>query len=69
MDNQRVNSYGIAGSIYANYIIQSIALIVIMQFAEGISKQLNTDVDVGLGYVASGIGIGKILLMFVGNAI
>ena len=67
MDNQRVNSYGIAGSIYANYIIQSIALIVIMQFAESISKQLNTDVNVGLGYVASGIGIGKILLMFVGG--
>lgn len=66
MDNQRVNSYGIVGSIYANYIIQSIALIVIMQFSVDISKQLNTDL-VGLGYVASGIGIGKILLMFIGG--
>ncbi|WP_085247669.1 MFS transporter [Gilliamella mensalis] len=66
MDNRKINSYGIVGSIYANYIIQSIALIVIMQFSQGLSKQLNTDI-VGLGYVASGIGIGKIFLMFVGG--
>jgi MFS family permease len=68
MDNQKVNSYGIVGSIYANYIIQSIALIVIMQFSQSLSQQLNTDI-VGLGYVASGIGIGKICLMFVGGVL
>ncbi|OCG33196.1 hypothetical protein A9G34_10315 [Gilliamella sp. Choc4-2] len=68
MDNRKVNPYGIVGSIYANYIIQSIALIVIMQFSVALSKQLNTDI-VGLGYVASGIGIGKILLMFVGGVL
>ncbi|OCG26084.1 hypothetical protein A9G11_01805 [Gilliamella sp. wkB108] len=66
MDTQRVNSYGIVGSIYANYIIQSMALIVLMQFSGDISKQLNTDL-IGLGFVASGIGIGKILLMFIGG--
>lgn len=66
MDNRKVNSYGIVSSIYANYIIQSIALIVIMQFSSDLSKQLNTDI-VGLGYVASGIGIGKISLMFAGG--
>ncbi|OCG19786.1 MULTISPECIES: MFS transporter [unclassified Gilliamella] len=68
MENRKVNSYGIVGSIYANYIIQSIALIVIMQFSQALSKQLNTDI-VGLGYVASGIGIGKIFLMFVGGVL
>lgn len=66
MDNRKVNSYGIVGSIYANYIIQSIALIVIMQFSNDLSKQLNTDI-VKLGYVASGIGIGKISLMLAGG--
>ncbi|OCG14116.1 hypothetical protein A9G09_06665 [Gilliamella sp. wkB292] len=66
MDTLKVNSYGIVGSIYANYIIQSIALIVIMQFSVDLTKQLNTDL-IGLGYVASGIGIGKIFLMFVGG--
>lgn len=66
MDNRKINSYGIVGSIYANYIIQSIALIVIMQFSLDLSKQLNTDM-IGLGYVASGIGIGKIFLMFAGG--
>ncbi|QIQ21133.1 MFS transporter [Zophobihabitans entericus] len=60
------NPYGIVGSIYANYIIQSISLIVIMQFSLALSQQLDTDL-VGIGYVASGIGIGKILLMFVGG--
>ncbi|MDF7671109.1 MFS transporter [Orbaceae bacterium ESL0721] len=66
MTNQQVHSYGIVGSIYANYIMQSIALIIIMQFSTDLSKQLNTDI-IGIGYVASGIGIGKILLMFVGG--
>lgn len=66
MNDQKVNSYGIVGSVYANYIMQSIALIAIMQFSTDISKQLNTDI-VGLGYIASGIGIGKILLMFIGG--
>lgn len=60
------NSYSIAGSIYANYIIQSIALIVIMQFSSQLCQQLNTDKD-GLGFVASGIGVGKISLMFIGG--
>lgn len=60
------SSYAIAGSIYANYIIQSIALIVIMQFSIDLSAQLGTDL-VGIGYVASGIGVGKILLMFIGG--
>lgn len=60
------SSYAIAGSIYANYIIQSIALIIIMQFSEEISKQLDTDL-IGVGFVASGIGFGKIFLMFVGG--
>lgn len=60
------NPYGIVGSIYANYVIQSISLIVIMQFSIALSQQLNTDI-IGIGYVASGIGIGKILLMFVGG--
>lgn len=65
--NNNINSpYSIAGSIYANYIIESIALIVIMQFSEEISAQLNTDL-VGVGFVASGIGFGKILLMFAGG--
>jgi MFS family permease len=68
VDNRKVNSYGIAGSIYANYIIQSIALIVIMQFSNDISKQLNIDL-IGIGKIASGIGIGKILLMFVGGVL
>ncbi|MDF7667020.1 MFS transporter [Orbaceae bacterium ESL0727] len=68
MNNQPIHSYGIVGSIYANYIMQSIALIVIMQFSTDLSKQLNTDI-VGLGYVASGIGIGKILLMFIGGVL
>lgn len=68
MDNRKVNRYRIVGSIYANYIIQSIALIVIMQFSLALTKQLNTDIT-GLGYVASGIGIGKILLMFVGGVL
>ncbi|OCG35131.1 MFS transporter, partial [Gilliamella sp. Gris3-2] len=68
MDNRKINSYGIAGSIYANYIIQSIALIVIMQFSYDISKQLNIDL-IGIGKIASGIGIGKILLMFVGGVL
>ncbi|MWN06218.1 MFS transporter [Gilliamella sp. Pas-s95] len=68
MENRKINSYGIVGSIYANYIIQSIALIVIMQFSQALSKQLNTDI-VGLGYIASGIGIGKIFLMFVGGVL
>ncbi|WP_392564440.1 MFS transporter [Orbus wheelerorum] len=58
------SSYTIAGSIYANYIIQSIALIVIMQFSIELSTQLNTDL-IGVGYVASGIGFGKIFLMFI----
>ena len=66
MNNYKNNSCSIAGSIYANYIIQSIALIVIMQFSVEISAQLNTDI-VGVGYVASGIGVGKILLMFIGG--
>lgn len=66
MDNRKVNSYGIVGSIYANYIIQSIALIVIMQFSLDLSTQLNANL-VNLGYVASGIGIGKIGLMFIGG--
>ena len=66
MNNNNNNSYSIAGSIYANYIIESIALIVIMQFSEEISAQLNTDL-VGVGFVASGIGFGKILLMFAGG--
>lgn len=61
------SSYSIAGSIYANYIIQSIALIVIMQFSVEISAQLKTDDVIGIGYVASGIGYGKILLMFIGG--
>ncbi|MBX4132934.1 MFS transporter [Frischella sp. Ac48] len=61
-----VNSYSIAGSIYANYIIQSIALIVIMQFSAEISKQFGTDL-IGVGYIASGIGFGKIFLMFIGG--
>lgn len=60
------SSYAIAGSIYANYIIESIALIVIMQFSIEISAQLNTDI-IGVGYVASGIGFGKIFLMFIGG--
>ncbi|MCX8601999.1 MULTISPECIES: MFS transporter [unclassified Gilliamella] len=66
MDNRKVNSYGIVGSIYANYIIQSIALIVIMQFSLDLFTQLNADL-VDLGYIASGIGIGKISLMFIGG--
>lgn len=65
MANQH-NSYAIAGSIYANYIVQSIALIVIMQFSIDLSIQLETDL-IGIGFVASGIGVGKILLMFVGG--
>lgn len=60
------SSYAIAGSIYANYIVQSIALIVITQFSTGLSSQLSTDL-IGIGYVASGIGVGKILLMFIGG--
>lgn len=66
--NGNSNSYAIAGSIYANYIVQSIALIVIMQFSKEISHQLNTDL-IGVGYVASGIGVGKILLMFIGGVL
>lgn len=67
MDNVRAgNSFAIAGSIYANYVIQSIALIVIIQFSAEISQQLNTDL-VGIGYVVSGVGFGKILLMFIGG--
>ncbi len=68
MNNQPIHSYGIVSSLYANYIMQSIALIVIMQFSTDISMQLNTDI-IGLGYVASGIGIGKILLMFIGGVL
>lgn len=47
-----VNSYSIAESIYANDIIQSIALIVIMQFSVEISKQFGTNL-IGVGYIAS----------------
>ena len=67
MNNNNNSSYSIAGSIYANYIIQSIALIVIMQFSEEISAQLNTNPLDGIGFVASGIGFGKIFLMFAGG--
>lgn len=62
------SSYAIAGSIYANYIIQSIALIVIMQFSVEISAQLGTNIE-GVGWVASGIGVGKILFMFLGGVL
>lgn len=60
------NSYLIVSSIYANYIMQSIAVIVIMQFSFAFMYQLNTNL-IGLGFVASGIGIGKVLMMFVGG--
>lgn len=63
---KKSSSYAIAGSIYANYIIQSMALIIIMQFSMDLSAQLETNL-VGIGYVASGIGVGKIILMFVGG--
>lgn len=58
-----MNHYTIVGSLYANYIMQSIAVIIIMQLSFVLTVQLNTDL-IGLGYVASGIGVGKILFMF-----
>ncbi|RKS85266.1 sugar phosphate permease [Orbus hercynius] len=67
MDNNK-GCYAIAGSIYANYIIQSIALVIITQFSIDLSRQLDTDL-IGIGYVASGIGFGKIFLMFAGGVL
>lgn len=61
---KNTHAHAIAGSIYANYIIQSIAVIVIMQFSFVLTQQFNTTIA-GLGEIASGIGIGKILFMFV----
>lgn len=63
------SSYSIAGSIYANYIIQSIALIVIIQFSVDISAQLKIYDVIEIGYIASGIGYGKIFLMFIGGVL
>lgn len=65
---KNINRYIIAGTIYANYVIQSIALIVIIQFSTAISQQLNIDI-IEIGYVVSGIGVGKMLLMFVGGVL
>lgn len=58
------HAHAIAGSIYANYIIQSIAVIVVMQFSFVLTQQFDTTIE-GLGKIASGIGMGKILFMFV----
>ncbi|WP_392566859.1 MFS transporter [Utexia brackfieldae] len=62
------NPLPIVGSLYANYIIQSIALITIMQFSVPLMAQFHTDVQ-GLGKIAAGIGIGKVLFMFLGGVL
>lgn len=61
-----MNPYVTVGAIYANYIMQSIAVTVIMQFSFALTAQLNTDL-IGLGFIASGIGIGKVFMMFIGG--
>lgn len=61
-----MNPYVTLAAIYANYIMQSIAVTFIMQFSFALTAQLDTDL-IGLGFIASGIGIGKVFMMFVGG--
>ncbi|QIQ21134.1 MFS transporter [Zophobihabitans entericus] len=67
-EKQPSNPYSIVGSIYTNYVFLSITIVVIMQFRDAIGLQFNTDV-VGIGYIASGLGIGKIIPLLVGGVL
>lgn len=62
------NPYSIVGSIYTNYVFLSITIIVIMQFSDVISLQFDTNL-IGIGYIASGLGIGKIIPLLVSGVL
>ncbi|WP_434779443.1 MFS transporter [Neisseria sp. Ec49-e6-T10] len=58
------NRYGTALSIYINYIVQGVCLIIIIQNIDVLATALNTDAQ-GIGFVASGYGLGKFLVIFI----
>lgn len=54
----------VAFSMYLNYVIQGISSIILAQNMDFLTEQLNTN-TAGVATVISGMGIGKLLVLFV----
>ncbi|QWU14907.1 Sugar phosphate permease [Paenibacillus sophorae] len=55
-------------SLYINYIIQGISAIILAQNMEFLTGQFHTD-KAGVAYVISGLGIGKLLVLFISGVL
>lgn len=50
--------------LYMNYFVHGMGAIILSQNMNYLTKQLNTD-DAGISYVISGLGIGRLLVLFI----
>ena len=55
-------------ALYINYFVHGMGAIILSQNMDALMQQFNTD-RAGVSYVISGLGIGRLLVLFVSGAL